>query len=83
MSPLAPLSPDYAALRDFMREKFGITDDQATEVAYWLESEYDCESTAELRDAYFKSVMNQQSIDSSDPDGIQDLQPPAWKAALN
>jgi hypothetical protein len=61
MEPLAPLSPDYEALRDFMREKFGLSNDQATSLAYWLEMEYDgaTDADAALQFTYFEWLATQ------------------------
>jgi hypothetical protein len=50
---MEPLSPGYAVLRDILRERFGISNDQATGIARWLETEYDLATNAELQCAYF------------------------------
>jgi hypothetical protein len=70
------LSPDYEALRDFMRDKFGISNEQATGIAYWFETEYDCATKAgvSLLFTYFEWLAKKSDQDvvtagSIPPDG--------------
>lgn len=85
------MHPDYEPIRrEWIERLLGRHDLSAAQITavasefiQWLATEYDCEMTAELRDAYLKSVINQQCSDSSDIEGDQEPQPPSRKAALN
>jgi hypothetical protein len=63
--PSFTLSPEYIEIRDLLRSRMRLSQNQAEGIALWLEHEYDPAPNDELRAAYFEWLAREEGAAST------------------